>query len=64
MAQVPMWSVTWGDVTQAVYAENEADAWAEFARGNDLALRCPQLYERTILPYEEMQEFDDPAVVN
>ena len=59
-----MWSVTWGDTTQAVYAENEQDAWAEFARGNEVAMRCPQLYERTILPYVDMQETDSPAILN
>jgi hypothetical protein len=59
-----MWSVTWGDTTQAVYAESEQEAWNEFARGNSLAQSHPHLYERTIAPYEAMQEFDDPGVVN
>ena len=50
------YDVTWGDDTKRVYAESEADAWSEYARGNDLAYRCPHLHTRTIVEVDENEQ--------
>jgi hypothetical protein len=55
-----LYTVTWGDETKDVYAENEGDAWSEFAKGHDLAMRCPQLYTRTIEIAAEADNADFP----
>ena len=53
------YTVTWGDATATVYADSEAAAWSAFVAGNDVAYRCPQLYERTIEVIDE-NEVADP----
>lgn len=57
------YTVTWGDETKLVYAESEDAAWADFAAGNDLAMRHPHLHERTCSPCSDMQEFIDSEVI-
>lgn len=53
---MPRYTVTWGDDEKVVTAENETDAWSEFAKGHDLAYRCPHLRERTIEVVDEYEE--------
>ena len=50
------YEVTWGDDSATVYADTEQGAWTEFVRGNDLAMRHPQLRERTIEVVDENEE--------
>jgi hypothetical protein len=40
--------VTWGDETAVVTASDEAEAWANFAQGNKLALSHPKLNQRVV----------------
>jgi hypothetical protein len=54
---MPRYIVTWNDVEKTVEAENEADAWAEYAKGYDLAMRCPHLHEREIEEYADQVDF-------
>lgn len=54
---MPKYTVTWNDVEKVVEAENEADVWAEYAKGYDLAMRHPQLSEREIELVSDSEDF-------
>lgn len=49
------YTVTWGEEVKTIRADSEADAWTEFAKGNDTAYRHPHLYDRS---FEVLDEYE------
>jgi hypothetical protein len=46
------YTVKWGVDSKVVLAESAQDAWAEFARGNDVATRHPHMHAPEIKEVE------------